>query len=684
MKPIFKSHNSRGFFICFAVTVLVLAVYLLNGFDALELKTVDFRFQYRGNRPVNSDIVVVTVDEESIAKLGRWPWPRSTHARLIRSLKKAGATVVAFDTLFTEVDRENPGSDSALASASKEAGNVVSAFFFKQVDHSVLGKDPLFPYEKLLESGPIGYVNLEPDRDGVTRRAPLVLFEEGSDQGKLNVYPSISVMALALSRGRTMEQLFGELPIRVDQNDIHLSKNDLFINFAFDRTSPTGFAYPTYSYADVLDSKLDLPSHFGGKIVLVGATAAALFDLKAIPYVPIHPGVMVHANVLDNLISGQFMREVSPDMTVLYVILLGVLLGIFLPRLRPWAKLGVFAAVLFGGLAAAVWSFNHYQWVIPVVPPLFAAVGCYGGISFYRLVVEEREKRKIKGSFRQYLSPKIIDVITKDPSKLKLGGEEREVSIFFLDIAGFTTMSEALKPSQLVEVMNNCLTEFSNIILKHDGLINKYIGDCIMAFWNAPADQKRHAAQACLAGLDCISVLPDINRRFQEKGLPAIDCRIGINTGIVVVGNMGSSERFDYTVMGDPVNLASRLEGANKQYHTHIMISDVTFEKAKDEIEARDLDLIRVKGKKEPRKVFEVLSKKAGFSDEMREARERYHRGLSSFRQRAFDDAIEAFDSVFEYWPNDHVSRLYLERARLFKNHPPPPTWDGVYEMLTK
>jgi adenylate cyclase len=344
----------------------------------------------------------------------------------------------------------------------------------------------------------------------------------------------------------------------------------------------------------------------------------------------------------------------------------------------------VFLLVTVGSLGAAIWAFDFKQLILPVVAPLFVAVGSYGGILFYRLVIEEREKRKIKGSFRQYLSPKIIDVITKDPSKLSLGGEEREVSIFFLDIAGFTTMSEALKPTQLVEVMNSCLTEFSNIILKHDGLINKYIGDCIMAFWNAPADQPKHAAQACLAALECIAVLPEINRRFQEKGLPAIDCRVGINTGVVVVGNMGSNERFDYTVLGDPVNLASRLEGANKQYHTRIMISDVTFEKAKDAIQARDLDLIRVKGKKEPRKVFEVLCPGDKMTEELEEGRRRYHQGLSLYRQRYFDDAIEAFEKVFEYLPNDHVTRVYLERARHFKNHPPPASWDGVYEMTTK
>ena len=319
-----------------------------------------------------------------------------------------------------------------------------------------------------------------------------------------------------------------------------------------------------------------------------------------------------------------------------------------------------------------------------MVPPFLAGTGSYGGILFYRLVIEEREKRKIKGSFKQYLSPKIIDVITKDPSKLKLGGDEREVSIFFLDIAGFTTMSEALKPGQLVEVMNSCLTRFSNIILSHDGLINKYIGDCIMAFWNAPADQPRHASLACFAALDCINALPDVNRSFQERGLPRIDCRVGISSGTVVVGNMGSNERFDYTVMGDSVNLASRLEGANKNYHTHIMVSDQTFERAKEDIEARDLDLIRVKGKREPRKVFEILCRKGELTEELSGGRDKYHEALKMYRDQRFNDAIPTFEEVFGYMPNDYVTRVYLERARAFVNRPPPASWDGVFEMKTK
>ncbi|MCG3205024.1 MAG: hypothetical protein KCHDKBKB_01741 [Elusimicrobia bacterium] len=670
-----KNHSFRGFAICLFVTLLVLALYAFNGLDSLELKSVDFRFQKRGSRPVNKDIVVVAIDEQSIAQLGRWPWPRSYHAKVIDELKAAGAKSVAFDVLFTEKDEQHPESDAQLAKSAGDSGIMTSAFFFSgSMEHHLLGKDPMFPFESLRENSYLGFVNFIPDRDGVSRRGHL--FSIVGDE----VYPSLPVAALAAAQKVTFQDLLPSLPVVVSNNPL-LAENQLFINYAY---SPHEESYKTYSFVDVVERKINTVQAFKDKIVFVGGTAAALFDIKAIPYVPIYPGVLIHANIVDNLLTKNYMHETSTHGAALYILVVGLLMGFLLTRFSPWVKLVFFTFMMGSHLALCLWFFSHSNLILPMVGPLLVMVGSYGGVLIYRLFVEEKEKRKIKGSFRQYLSPKIIDILTKDPSKLQLGGEEREVSIFFLDIAGFTSMSEALKPTQLVEVMNHCLNEFSKVIHQHDGLINKYIGDCIMAFWNAPVDQPNHATQACLAALDCLKALPEINRQFQEKGLPSIDCRVGINTGTVVVGNMGSIEKFDYTVMGDAVNLASRLEGANKQYHTHIMVSDVTFEKARDHIEARDLDLIRVKGKKEPRKVFEVLCKKGELLEEIAEGRKRYHQGLALYRQRHFSEAIEAFESVFDYQPNDHVTRVYLERARSFVAHPPPPQWDGSYEMTTK
>lgn len=679
----FKSHAVRGFLICFAVTFGVLFVFFTRFLTALEYKTIDLRFQWRGDRPGNSDIVIVAFNDESIKRFGRWPWPRSVHAKLVRQLHKAGAASVAFDILHTEVDRDHPQSDAELARAAAESGIVVAASYFEGGIRNIVGVKPLESYESLRENSVAGFVNVHPDMDGVTRRYELLALEKTDEGGYFQV-PSLAVAALGVKNGKNFSDVYAALPVFIDLNHLESSNNQILLNYRYDSKRDYASAYPIYTYEDVYDGKQELKDAFKDKIVFVGSFATSLYDLKAVPFTSLYPGVFVHANALDNLLAKNFLTEMSDLSTLFYVLVLGLSLGFVLPRISPVAKLIAFVAFFFGVVALSHYLFSSQNYVVPMVPPLLTIIGCYGGTLFYRLLIEEREKRKIKGSFKQYLSPKIIDIITKDPSKLKLGGEEREVTVFFLDIAGFTTMSEALKPTQLVEVMNQCLTCFSSIVLKHEGLINKYIGDCIMAFWNAPIDQKDHAAKACLAALDCIHALPALNKEFVSKGLPSIDCRVGINTGTVVVGNMGSNERFDYTVMGDPVNLASRLEGANKEYHSHIMISDVTFEQAKDSIEARDLDLIRVKGKKEPRRVFEVLCKRGAMTDAIQKGREKYHQALKFYRDAKFQDAVAVFEEVLHILPDDHLTRKYLERARVYAITPPPAGWDGVFEMKTK
>lgn len=672
-----KSHNTRGFAICFGVALLVLFLFTLGWLDALELKTIDFRFRWRGSRPVDRSIVLIEIDEKSQDKFGRWPWPRRVHADLINILGHAGAKVVVFDTLFPEVDNTDNESDRALVRSVQGKDNIVMAFHFRgEMRDQLFASDALLPYSPLSEEVFIGFANNFPDSDGVSRRATLYLIDGET------VYPHLSVAGFARTQGKTVDEIFGELPVVLSKSP-ELAENKLLINWAHDREHPMGSPYETYSYHDVYSRRVN-PEIFRDKIVFIGATAAGLGDIKSTPYSEQQPGVMVHTNVVDNLLHGNYLHEIATYYTMIYVLVLGVFLGFFLPRLSTWHRLLVFAVTLIGGVYGAHWLFSFQDYVLHMVPPLLAGVGGYGGLLFYQVVVEEREKRKIKGSFRQYLSPKIIDIITRDPAKLKLGGEERRVTIFFLDIAGFTTMSEALHPTQLVEVMNECLTTFSHIILQHDGLINKYIGDCIMAFWNAPADQPKHATQACQTALDCIKALPEINKRFQEKGLPAIDCRIGINTGVVVVGNMGSHERFDYTVMGDAVNLASRLEGANKQYNSKIMVADTTFDLAKEDIEARDLDLIRVKGKKEPRKVFEILCPKGQMSHQVEKGRHLYHEALHDYRQKNFKEAIAKFKQVFDYLPGDHLTKVYIDRAETYLKTPPPSDWDGVFELKTK
>jgi adenylate cyclase len=362
---------------------------------------------------------------------------------------------------------------------------------------------------------------------------------------------------------------------------------------------------------------------------------------------------------------------------------LGLGCGLLAAVYPTWAG-AVTAAVIFLYFVLCQTLFFKNFFLLDFVAPSVSAGFSYVVVFFYRFITEKREKRWIKNTFSQYMSPKIVEAITKNPDLLKLGGEEREMTVFFSDLAGFTTISESMKPAELVKVLNEYLTEMSNIIFYHGGVVDKYIGDAIMAFWNAPINQPNHAVLACHTALDQLKKLSDLQRRFAERKLPMIDCRIGINTGHMVVGNMGSHNRFDYTVMGDSVNLASRLEGANKPYHTRIMISEFTYEKAKDEIEVRQLDLLRVKGKAIPIKVFELAARKGELSPEQKKAFSLYGDGLAFYLDRKFKKALETLKKVLEFFPEDGPTQVYLERAERYIAVPPPKEWDGVYVMTTK
>ncbi len=343
-----KRQHLHGLLLCLGVTLTVLLFYFTGVLESLELKSLDARFVMRGNRPSNSNIVVVAVDEPSIAKLGRWPWPRATHAKLIRSLTDAGARVIAFDVLLTEPDKENLASDAALAKAAASSNEVVSAFFFNQVTSDREASNPLFPYSDLADATALGFVNLDPDSDGITRQAPLYLTEPRSD-GSGVVYPSLAAAAWAISTQRSQKDALK----RLQSPSLFGSDNKMLINFAFDPKSPTGYAYPTYSYVDVLEGTVPA-STFKNKMVFVGVTAAGLFDLKAIPYISKHPGVMIHANVLDNLLAGNYLRENSGLSSLVGFLVLGLLLGFLLPRLSPWGKLFASVTVTTGWLALSL------------------------------------------------------------------------------------------------------------------------------------------------------------------------------------------------------------------------------------------------------------------------------------------------------------------------------------------
>jgi len=676
MKKAAKKGQRRIVWIYSGITLLILSIFVLGSFEGLENKSIEYRFRLRGNRIPNSDVVIVTVDEKSIAKLGRWPWSRRVHAEMVNWLTKAGAKVISFDVLFPEPDKNDPEGDLLLKRAAAENGRTIFGMFFQTPDITEKPESPLFPTPDVYDNQriEIGSVNHFPESDGMARKIPTWV------QYKNRFISSLSYATYALSQGKTPAGMaigLGWLQGAEEEGDQDYW-HELYLNFL------GGYqTFPYYSFSDVLGG-LWPAEKFKDKIILIGGTATALFDFLAVPNAPNFPGVEIHAVAIDNLINQNYMTQVNPLWTIVLIVLFGLGCGALTVRLKAWV----------GGLTVSAWVAGYYALgqilftnkflIIDLVAPITALVATYTIVLFYRFMVEEKEKRWIKGTFSQYLSPKIVEQLTNDPSLLSLGGEERDMTVFFSDVAGFTAISESMKPAELVLVLNEYLSEMSDIIFKHDGVVDKYIGDAIMAFWNAPVDQPRHATLACLTALEQLEGLTVLQKKFAERGLPAINCRIGINTGTVVVGNMGSKTRFDYTVMGDTVNLASRLEGANKSFGTRIMVSENTLERAKDSVEARPLDLLRVKGKAQPIKVFELLTKKGKLSVDQKMGLEYYRQGYDYYRDRKFQKSADQFKKVLESLPDDGPSRLYIQRCENFLASHPPKDWDGVFVMTTK
>jgi adenylate cyclase len=442
--------------------------------------------------------------------------------------------------------------------------------------------------------------------------------------------------------------------------------------------------FPYLSASDVIRGRV--PSgEIEDKIVLVGAVATGIYDLRVTPLASVFPGVEVHANIIDNILKGDFI--VRPEWASLVdmfsLLLLGFGLGWLFPRLRPVPGAGVMLLVFVAHLYVnTILMVNGGYWLNVIYPSLLIPMG-YLGVSIYKYIHEEREKRKIKGAFQFYVTPAVVHQMLQDPNALKLGGEKKVLSVLFSDIRGFTSLSESLPPEGLVHLLNEYLTEMTNVVFRHDGTLDKYIGDAVMAIYGAPLPQEDHPERACLSALDMMEDLHKLQTRWAAEGKPAIDIGIGINTGEMVVGNMGSERRFDYTVIGDEVNLASRLEGLNKQYGTHVIISEFTQSLVRDHILCRELDLVRVKGKAKPVRIFEVVGRKDASALDGGWI-EIFGEGLLACRSLRWEEAASCFQKVLELCPEDGPAQMYLKRCELLRSSPPPSGWDGVFDWQTK
>ncbi|MEZ0312841.1 MAG: CHASE2 domain-containing protein [Myxococcota bacterium] len=528
-----------------------------------------------------------------------------------------------------------------------------------------------------------GNFNVSPDQDGVARKAPLLAAFEGA------FYPALSLASAAKYLDQTIYPIEGLWPkVTIDHVDLGEMKiptterGEMLIDYY---GVPQQYI-PTISVADILDGSAG-PESFKDKVVLVGMTAIGTYDFRVTPFSPVTPGVYIHAAGVQNILDGRFL--VRQDYIVMFemiaFLLLGVLMGVGFARLPAWAT--ITGTLLFGVVVyfIDVWAiFSNGFWTLNVLPTMQATLTAVA-IIIYKFLTEGREKRQIRKAFQHYLNKTVVDMIIKDPSRLKLGGERRECTVFFSDVRGFTTLSEKLSPEQLVHVLNTYLTPMTDLIFKYDGTLDKYIGDAIMAFFNAPIDQSDHAIRACHVSVDMMVELERLRKEWAAEGMTHhIDIGIGLNSGPMVVGNMGTPNYFNYTAMGDTVNLGSRLEGINKEYGTNIIISQSTHMLAKEHIHVREMDLVKVKGKNDPVHIYELVGKGAatGASKDLLDA---WGRGLNLYRNQKWDDAIAIFDMIRTQMKiGDGPSETYIERCEIMRAEPPGANWDGVWTMTTK
>jgi adenylate cyclase len=545
-----------------------------------------------------------------------------------------------------------------------------------------------------------GFFNVVADPDGVVRRDPAVIRFHGS------YYPSLDVATVLAYLNRPLDQVavvfnsgglerIGLGPFTIPTNP----QGYVQIDFHGPRNT-----YPWVSFSDVVDDRPDVSVNrvidgqqrqfriskreaFGGKIVLVGATATALADNRSTPFETngTFPGVEVHANCIDNMLNGEFIRRGLNEnlIDILFILLFslgaGILLSVVTP-IRATAVLLIFLG-LFLWLAFDLFA-SHRIWIVAFLPTATLTTN-YSAIISYRFFFEEREKKKVRGAFQQYLAPGLISQLLDNPELLQLGGEEKELSVMFTDIRGFTAISEGLSPVQLVELLNEYLSEMTEIIFRNWGTLDKYIGDAIMAFWGAPYPQPDHAERSCRTALEMLDALKLLRVKLEAAGRPPIDIGVGINSGPVLIGNMGSKRRFNYSILGDNVNLASRLEGLNKAFRTRLIISELTFEKVREKFVARELDFIRVKGKKKPVRIYELLSDLEQY-EQHRDLVERFTKALEQYRGGQWAKAVEMFEGLRRDYPQDGPSAVLLERCQGYLAEPPPGVWDGVHVMKTK
>jgi adenylate cyclase len=534
----------------------------------------------------------------------------------------------------------------------------------------------------------LGHFNIAPDFDGTVRRVPLFILLEGP----AGLIPALELQTAAAYLGSEVEPVFDPQVRQITGARLRRAEGTLLplhvpvpFNDPFMLVNYPGPAkvFPTLSLSDVVEGQFD-PALLRGKAVLVGVTLVGNFDQRVTPFSELEPGVYIHAAFLSNILSQDFLSRplLARPLELLFMLGASLLLARLLPRVRFAWKLGAMALLMAGWLAVDQLLFSRGLHVATVLPLSSLVISAFGVI-FLGYFSVDAEKARLRATFQHYLDASVMEQVLAHPEKLKLGGERKELSVLFSDIRGFTTLSERMPPEQLVSFINEYLTPMTDIVFVNGGTLDKYIGDAIMAFWGAPVDQPDHALRACRAALGFLERLDELRVRWRKAGLPEVDIGVGINSGPMNVGHMGTANRFNYTVMGDAVNLASRLEGLNKTYDTRILISADTYALVRQLVTSRRLGVVRVKGKQAVTDIYELRAMGPPTGKDA-QAVQAFEAGVERFLARDFGGAEVHFRQVLTLWPEDGPTLRYLEELNVLRWNRPGPEWDGVFTATTK
>ncbi|WGS28454.1 adenylate/guanylate cyclase domain-containing protein [Bradyrhizobium sp. ISRA464] len=739
LRAIQRSFARRFGYARLACVVLLIGIAALRVVDPapveeLRVRVFDSFQRIDPRKKTIRPVTIVDIDEKSLAKLGQWPWPRTTIADIIINLTSLGAAAIGFDVVFSEPDRLNPDrvagqmrfidevtrkrlrelptNDQILSDAIRRSRVVLGETGLAQVRSELdetlpttafatLGEEAepfLYQFAGLLRNVPVleraaagrGLFTIKTERDGIVRRVPMVMRAQGM------LMPSLSLEILRIVSGTPTVLIktdkAGVKSINLRGLEIPTDRNgQLWVHFA--RQDPSIYV----SASDVLDGNVPV-NKISGKLVLIGTSAVGLNDIKTTPASAAMPGVEIHAQLLESALTGAVVQQPSYGIALEFfgAMIVGLLVIAFAPKFGPVTLVavgGLFASVLVG---TSWYFYSQHRLLIDFTYPLMSTTAIYLTLIFSAFVREQQQRRQIRTQFVQYMSPALVEQLAQSPEKLVLGGEEREMTIMFSDMRGFTSISETYKrdPQGLTALMNRFLTPLSNAILVRKGTIDKYMGDAIMAFWNAPLDDKDHQINACEAALDMLERVDELNQAREQEAREGghiyvpLNIGVGLNTGTCVVGNMGSDVRFDYSVFGDSVNLASRLEGQSKEYGFPIIVGSQTALAVKDKFAILELDFIMVKGKKEPEVIYAIAGREeVANSGRFQRLRNLTIEMLACYRGRDWDGALAAIErgrKTDEAQALQQLYSLYEARIRAFQKAPPPDDWNGAFALLTK